>query len=321
MEDSFNDEKLVIAVKELKDMLINKTTMNVNEKDKAKTLFPIVDECDFESDLELAFFVVGWKYDLNKAIETIGKSRELRNSSEKLRVARRNIRSGKIVNIEDFPHRDDVNKYWEHDQTHTGVFTKDNMPVAICRVGEVDLYGMQDNVPVEDFQEYMIYVFEYRLFMLENIMKKQTKNNNNNNKEEQQQNNSLPRFVDIHCLNCPRGFLSTFSYSNIQYFRWWMGVLGPAYPEQCSHVILVNTPWVFYGGWGITKGWLPTRTVEKIEILGSDVETWRAESSSLISKIGKECVDNCIKYLAREQMDDKNEKEDNNDDKKKKEKM
>ena len=28
MEDSFNDEKLVIAVKELKDMLINKTTMN-----------------------------------------------------------------------------------------------------------------------------------------------------------------------------------------------------------------------------------------------------------------------------------------------------
>ena len=156
--------------------------------------------------------------------------------------------------------------------------------------------------------------------MLENIMKKQKKNNNNN-KEEQQQNNSLPRFVDIHCLNCPRGFLSTFSYSNIQYFRWWMGVLGPAYPEQCSHVILVNTPWVFYGGWGITKGWLPTRTVEKIEILGSDVETWRAESSSLISKIGKECVDNCIKYLAREQMDDKNEKEDNNDDKKKKEKM
>ena len=100
-----------------------------------------------------------------------------------------------------------------------------------------------------------------------------------------------------------------------------MGVLGPAYPEQCSHVILVNTPWVFYGGWGITKGWLPTRTVEKIEILGSDVETWRAESSSLISKIGKECVDNCIKYLGREQMDDKNEKEDNNDDKKKKEKM
>ena len=111
MEDSFNDEKLVIAVKELKDMLINKTTMNVNEKDKAKTSFPIVDECDFESDLELAFFVVGWKYDLNKAIETIGKSRELRNSSEKLRVARRNIRSRKIVNIEDFPHRDDVNKY------------------------------------------------------------------------------------------------------------------------------------------------------------------------------------------------------------------
>ena len=55
MEDSFNDEKLVIAVKELKDMLSNKTTMNVNEEDKAKTLFPIVDECDFESDLELAF--------------------------------------------------------------------------------------------------------------------------------------------------------------------------------------------------------------------------------------------------------------------------
>ena len=68
MEDSFNDEKLVIAVKELKDMLINKTTMNVNEKDKAKTLFPIVDECDFELEytyLSFAYPSIALMWPLN----------------------------------------------------------------------------------------------------------------------------------------------------------------------------------------------------------------------------------------------------------------
>jgi len=273
MEDSFNDEALVIAVKELKEMLLNETEIKV-------------EDCDLESDLELAFFVIGWKYDLKKAMVTIGNSRRLRNSSEKFRVARRNIRSGSIISSKDFPHREIVNKYWEHDHTNTGIHTKDMMPVAVCRVGEVDLYGMQENVPVANFQEYMIYAFEYRLYMLENIWKKKS------------DLKFLPRFVDIHCLNCPRGFLSTFSYSNIQYFRWWMGVLGPAYPEQCSHVILVNTPWLFYGGWNITKSWLPTRTVDKIEILGSDTVAWKGES--LISKIGTDCVDKIIEYLSRE---------------------
>ena len=280
MEDCLSNEKLANAVQELKVLLSSKNELG----DKALKI-PQVEECDFESDLELAFFVVGWKYDLGKAFETICNSRKLRQSSKKLKVARRNVRAGKIKGIEDFPHRKIVNQYWEHDQTHTNIYTEDGMPVAICRVGEVDLYGLQESLPIDDFQEYMVYVFEYRLFVLENIMKGRS------------DDMSLPRYVDIHCLNCPRGFLSTFSYSNIQYFRWWMGTLGPAYPEQCSHVILVNTPWLFYGGWNLTKSWLPARTVDKIEILGSDIETWKA--GELVTKIGRNCVDACIEYLAR----------------------
>lgn len=270
MEDCLDNEKLANAVQQLKVLLRKKNELEV-------------EECDFESDLELAFFVVGWKYDLDKAFEAICNGRKLRESSKKLRVVRRNVRAGKIKGIEDFPHRKIVNKYWEHDQTHTNIFTEDGMPVAICRVGEVDLYGLQENVPFTDFQEYMVYVFEYRLCILESMMKSHK--------------NRLPRYVDIHCLNCPRGFLSTFSYSNIQYFRWWMGTMGPAYPEQCSHVILVNTPWLFYGGWNLTKSWLPARTVDKIEILGSDIETWKG--GQLATKLGKDCVDACIEYLAR----------------------
>ena len=95
MEDCLSNEKLANAVQELKVLLSSKNELG----DKALKI-PQVEECDFESDLELAFFVVGWKYDLGKAFETICNSRKLRQSSKKLKVARRNVRAGKIKGID-----------------------------------------------------------------------------------------------------------------------------------------------------------------------------------------------------------------------------
>ena len=55
MEDCLGNEKLANAVQELKVLLSSKNELG----DKALKI-PQVEECDFESDLELAFFVVGW---------------------------------------------------------------------------------------------------------------------------------------------------------------------------------------------------------------------------------------------------------------------
>jgi hypothetical protein len=76
----------------------------------------------------------------------------------------------------------------------------------------------------------------------------------------------MPSYVDVHDLNCPKGFASNFTPWNITLFKWWLGTLGPCYPEQCSKVVLVNTPWAFYTGWSVAKSWLPARTVVSLNL-------------------------------------------------------
>ncbi len=237
---------------------------------------------DRESDLELAFFVVGWSFNGEQALAAIGKGRALRASSAILATARARVRSGEFKSSTDLPHYSAVSRYWRHDIIGDNkILTLDQCPVAICRIGDADLWALQENVSVEHFREYMVYAFEHRLYMLERLAS-----------TTHHDRRQLPRFVDIHCLNCPRGWFATFSPRSVGYFKWWLSELAICYPEQCSHVILLNTPYLFHTGWYYVKSWLPARTIDKIDILDADMSTWqsaleRCLSRDQVSKLGQ----------------------------------
>ena len=282
MEDSLSDEKLQLVVAELREKL------PPLEKKEWEGLEGFLFD-DLESDLELSFFVVGWSYDTEKALAAVVQGRNLRKASAELAVARTRIRQGEIKKLSDIPHRSKVAEYWEEDMIgESEVVAESGAPFAFARVGEADLDGLLANVEEKFFKLYMVYVFEFRLHKLEVWMKDRLKT-------PSAFTSRLPRFVDIHCLNCPRGILSTFSLSNISYFKWWTTELGPCYPEQCSHVILVNCPYLFYGGWKLVKNWLPKRTQDKIAIYGSDTSTWL----QIKEWFGQECYKNVVVYLQK----------------------
>ncbi|CAE7757979.1 SFH2 [Symbiodinium microadriaticum] len=45
------------------------------------------------------------------------------------------------------------------------------------------------------------------------------------------------------------------------------------YPELLGKMVMINTPWIFNGFWWVLKNFLPTRTLEKIVILGGNYQT------------------------------------------------
>ena len=48
-----------------------------------------------------------------------------------------------------------------------------------------------------------------------------------------------------------------------------IGVASANYPELMRKCHLINAPWLFNTVWWVIKGWLATRTIEKISVLGS----------------------------------------------------
>lgn len=61
------------------------------------------------------------------------------------------------------------------------------------------------------------------------------------------------------------------SYLVIYIYMIYMcsGIATPNYPELMRKCHLINAPWLFNTVWWVIKGWLATKTIEKIGVLGS----------------------------------------------------
>eukprot|EP01062_Namystynia_karyoxenos_P064647 TRINITY_DN5766_c0_g3_i1.p1 TRINITY_DN5766_c0_g3~~TRINITY_DN5766_c0_g3_i1.p1 ORF type:complete len:417 (+),score=133.57 TRINITY_DN5766_c0_g3_i1:115-1251(+) len=207
-----------------------------------------------EDEFSLALFVLGWGLDVKKAADAVAASRKWRQENA-ADAAREAVRGG--MPPADFPHASKVQAAWPNNLCGEDLpDCRDGMPVATTRLGLADLDGLAEGVGLEGFKQYMTYVMEYRLWVME--------------QRTRESGGRICRWVDVHDLYCPRGLLQTFSTRNIGLFRWWLSTLAPHYPEQVRKVFVVNVPGAFNGGWRIAKPWLPKRTLEKTAILPTE---------------------------------------------------
>ena len=154
------------------------------------------------------------------------------------------------------PHHATVVKYYNHSFCNSsGIKTLDGDLVCVTSVGGVDLPGLNAELTEDEIKLYMCFVFDLRLHMLEQIFEQGKKEAGG-----ERLGVRLPHFVDVHCLRCPRGFLSTFAWTGMTFFKVWMTEVAPSYPEQCSRVVLVRTPWIFHSTWSLVRDWMPKRT-------------------------------------------------------------
>lgn len=104
---------------------------------------------------------------------------------------------------------------------------------------------------------------------------------------------SSGRWVDdnMMVINLAGLGLSTF-WSMKGQLQQLLGILDNNFPELSGRVQIINAPYMFSTIWSWVKGWLPTATVEKIDIAGSD---YHARIFEYVSKedwpkeLGGEC--------------------------------
>ena len=126
---------------------------------------------DLESELELAFFLLGHTGDLNAARDAILVARATRSETPELAAVRGRVRAGAFAGSWAFPHRAEIVACWPHDLVGdgdaAGMATHDGSPVAIARVGRADLVALNNAVTLDQFKLYFVHVMEYRLRVLE----------------------------------------------------------------------------------------------------------------------------------------------------------
>lgn len=221
-------------------------------EDLASTPSQLLDE--HSSDFLLASFLLGYDLDVGKTADAVNATQKFISENQVDRI-RAKVREG--LTPAEFPFCEKVTAAWSHDLCGFNLpLCRDGMPVATARIGLIDLETLGESVPLEEFKQYMIYVMEYRLMVLES--------------RTQELGGLICRFVDVHDLYCPKGLYKTFANKHLGLLKCWLTMLGPHYPEMVRKVFLVNAPKAFHAGWRMVKNWLPQKTLDKIAILPTE---------------------------------------------------
>lgn len=131
--------------------------------------------------------------------------------------------------------------------------SKSGCPVSFMKISRLNPVSFMGNISQDMLSEYYLCLFAKKFEMYHQLSK---------------ESNCIIRGIRIFDLE---GLGMQHLSREMQ--AYLKSVLGPAnkyFPEHLYKAFIINAPSVFSVGWSLIKGFLPERTIKKVEVLGKD---------------------------------------------------
>lgn len=131
-------------------------------------------------------------------------------------------------------------------------------------------------ISLEEYVEFIKYSLEFRSLILEQLSEEQERKKYESLVARQNAGEDISNEEPYGtlCYVCIIRDLNGVGFDHLgsqgqEIIKAVIGIATPNYPELMRKCHLVNAPWLFNTVWWVIKGWLATKTIEKIGVLGS----------------------------------------------------
>ena len=149
---------------------------------------------------------------------------------------------------------------------------KEGSPISVEKYGFSPSEVLAD-VSIEQYLEFMVYALEYKILITEQLAEHLERINIEKNIEKNDKDNDIPYGVIIYTTVIRDLDGIGFEHLGVQGQEIISAILKVStdnYPELMKKCYMINTPWLFNTLWFFIKNLLSQRSIDKVEVLGTD---------------------------------------------------